>query len=345
MLTFYASGQRQSGGGEPEDWARVSVLLAYNEILEFVDLRRRAKKIMTDRNSIDCSCLFIDSGAFAMRRLSWKYAKESGHSWRRFYDTATFWNYADSYIEFIKKYRDGIDLYANIDVIPDPRLTRRNQDYLEAAGLEPVPVVHFGTSMSWLLHYIECDYDPIGIGGLVAKGGFGTAPRAKAWLDEVFNIVCDTDDRLPRVRIHGFGLAGPLAFKYPFWSTDSTSWVMVGGFGDILMPSERGGKFHFDANPLQLTVSNESPMIRKGKGFHFENLTQKEKALCLRWLDHIGIQYGKGPKEDPDPAGVSNSRSLRIRATLLYYEYLRKSVPEYPWPFERKKIRRTLGVV
>jgi hypothetical protein len=304
-----------------------------------------SKKKRAKDNEIGCSCLFIDSGAFAMRRLSWKFAEETGRPWQDFYDTDDFWKYVNSYIEFIREHEDGIDLYANVDVIPDPLLTRRNQTYLEEVGkLAPVPVVHLGTHTDWLRHYIECGYDPIGLGGLVAKGGFGTNRRARIWLDECFNIVCDTPDRLPQVRIHGFGLAGPLAFDYPFWSTDSTSWVMPGSFGDILMPQERGGEFFFNANPLQVTVSSDSPMIQQGKGLHFMNLSRREKSICLRWLDHIGVPYGEGLKEDPNPAGVSNSRALRIKATLLYYEHLRKSVPEYPWPFQRKKIRRNLGI-
>jgi hypothetical protein len=58
------------------------------------------------------------------------------------YDTDMFWQYVDEYAAFIKEYRDGIDFFANVDVIQDPKRTWKVQKYLENEhGLDPVPVV------------------------------------------------------------------------------------------------------------------------------------------------------------------------------------------------------------
>ncbi len=113
-------------------------------------------------------------------------------------------SYMDGYARFIRRYQSGIDWYANVDVIGDPRRTWEHQQYLEQEyGLRPVPVVHYGTSLCWLDHYLERGYQVIGLGGL-AK----VAPRSRGrlWLDHVFRHICSAATGIPRVKLHGFGI-------------------------------------------------------------------------------------------------------------------------------------------
>lgn len=307
-------------------------------------MSEKKKKTHAEDNEMGCSSLFLDSGAFTMRQLSAKFEMETGRPWKEFYDTDEFWDYANRYAAFVKEHRKGIDLYANIDAIPDPELSWRNQQYLESLGIKPVPVIHLGTGMKWLRHYIDLGYPLIGLGGLIAKGGFGTNGAAHKWLSECFSVICDTKDRLPIVRTHGFGLAGPLAFHFPFWSVDSTRWVMPGSFGAIVVPQRRKGEFVFDEEPHVLYICDESPLIGKGKGRHFVNLSRAEQQTVLDWLAFIGLEMGEGPTKDPITLGVKNARRLRIMETLLYYEHLRKHIPKYPWPYRPTHTRRTLGL-
>ncbi len=132
----------------------------------------------------------------------------------------------DTYAEAIKLHKDRLKVYANLDVIGDPDATLVNQHLLEAKGLNPLPTFHFGSDIKYLEHYIQ-NYDYIALGGLVP---YTTKPKVlQKWLDYCFSYILP---HIPRVKIHGFGLSSLWAWKrYPFYSVDSTSWIMVRKFG------------------------------------------------------------------------------------------------------------------
>ncbi len=271
---------------------------------------------------------FLDSGAFTLKTQAIQWAKKTGRSKWDFYDTKDFWAYIDDYARFVKKYRIAIDYYANVDVIPNPGLTWRNQKYLEEKfNLEPVPTVHYTTNLKWLQKYINTGYKFIGIGGLV---GSMNQDYCRDWLDDAFDIVCDTPNRMPRVRMHGFGVTGyELMLRYPWWSVDSSSWTKIGAFGGILVPHKRGGKFVFSEQPYIVKMSEDSP-DSKNQGKHYQTMKEAEKRIVLEWLEKIGIALG-----DEKTKGVLNRHIERRAACLLFFEEMRQSLPKYPWPFHR----------
>jgi len=288
---------------------------------------------------MDVASHFLDSGAFSLRPKALAFAAKTGRSLWDFYNTAEFWKYMQRYVLFVKKYHIAIDLYANVDVIGNAELTWRNQQWLERHGLKPVPVVHYGTDpdLKWLRHYIENGYDLIGLGGLVGKMG---KPGCTAWINKCFDYICDTPKRLPRVKVHGFGVTNyHLMIHYPWWSVDSTTWLKVGGFGNILVPHKRQGKFTFQQNPYIIAVSTKSS--KKGEsGRHYLTLGLAEQKILQEWLDLIEVPLGD--KNKPD-SGVLNNRYLRVKANLLFFEKLRESLPEWPWPFRLvRKQKRSL---
>ncbi len=260
----------------------------------------------------------------------------------------------DSYAEFIEKYRAMIDLYSNVDVIPNPELSLRNLRYLEKKGLTPIPVVHYGTDTSWLQRYIDEGYPLIALGGLV---GSTMQDGCRRWLDDCFNMVCDQPSRLPRVKIHGFGVTSHgLLLRYPWWSVDSTSWTKKGAYGLIAVPHKRGGNFVFTEQHYTISVSVETSSRDKNKppkakrksldlfeGFReereapilsFRDLKQGEKQVILDWLEYIQIPFGSLDKHgEVKEMGVSTSHTHRRAANLLFYEEMTKHVPQYPWPF------------
>ena len=63
---------------------------------------------------------FLDSGAFSLFSIAQKYQKENNCDVWDFYNTKEFWKYINDYAKFIKKYKIAIDLYANLDAIPNP---------------------------------------------------------------------------------------------------------------------------------------------------------------------------------------------------------------------------------
>lgn len=130
------------------------------------------------------------------------------------------------YGDYLGQHRDKVAVYANLDVIGDPHGTAANQEYLEGRGFAPLPTFHFGSDY----HHLEAlldRYEYFGLGGLV--------PIARKrdtlfrHLDNCFNLIFKRGGSLPRT--HGWGMTGKdCLFRYPFYSVDSTSWLMGGKF-------------------------------------------------------------------------------------------------------------------
>lgn len=279
---------------------------------------------------------FLDSGSFSLWTKAAAYAKEHKADKWAYYNTEDFWNYVNEYAAFIKKWAYGIDLYANVDVIPNPELSWRNQRYLEKKhGLKPIPVVHFRTDLKWLRHYMDRDYPIIALGGLVGSTG---QDGCIAWIDRCFDMVCDGPGRLPKVKIHGFGVTTySLLLRYPWYSVDSSSWTKVGAYGGILVPHKRGGVFSFNEQPYVIKVAYDSPdMGRDGK--HYHSLSKPEKAIVKEWLEQIKVPFGKfGESGEVLEHGVITRHTERKAANVLFFEGMRNSLPDYPWPFHAKR--------
>lgn len=172
---------------------------------------------------VGCQDHFLDSGAFTLWGKAAKFAQENGCTpWDYYFNkekgafTRRFTKYLDAYAEFIYENKIAIDLYANVDVIPNADLTWMSQQYLENThGLTPVPVVHYKTPLKWLQHYIDRGYEIVGLGGLV---GSTSQEQCQQWIDKCFDLVCSTPKRLPKVKIHGFGLTSIyLMARYPWY--------------------------------------------------------------------------------------------------------------------------------
>lgn len=278
---------------------------------------------------------FLDSGSFSLRQLARKHAESNRCSQWEFYDTDDHWEYLDDYATFVKKYRHAIDYYANVDVIGSPELSWRNLKYLERKhGLQPVPVIHYGSSMDWLKRHLKEGYEFIGLGGMIAKGGFGVRSSSR-WLDGCFDLICNSPDRLPQVRTHGFGMAGPYAVRYPWWSIDTAGWAKASGFGKVMVPHKRRGRWVFDfPAPYLLPVSELAPQ-QKEKGRHLFSISKAERALLYEWFDkEIEVPIGKtGDDGSVIEKGIINDTNCRRVANIKFYEIMRRSIPPYPWPW------------
>jgi len=272
------------------------------------------------------------------------------------------------YITFVKKYGEYLTVYANLDVIGDPQKTWNNQKIMEEAGLKPMPTFHFGEPLKWFQRYLNAGYDYIAIGGLVGAGDM------IPFLDNLFgNHICNTPDHTPRVKIHGFGLTSlKLMLRYPYYSVDSTSWVMTGRMGSIFMPRCRGGKYIYDENSWKVTVSNKSPTI-KDAGKHFSTMSPVEKRIVLEYVHSKGYAMGESrwveedqtytPKENErwsdkkptdrkklrrleiiDVPGISNNYQMRDEMNIVYFLDLEKSMPAWPWPFTVVRDRKGFDI-
>jgi hypothetical protein len=203
------------------------------------------------------------------------------------------------YIDFIKDHINEIDVYANLDVIGNAEDTWRNQMIMEKEGLDPLPVYHsMFEPISWLRKYIDAGYKYIGMGG-IAGTGFKTEALVQV-LDKCFEMICDTPDRKPCVKIHGFGMTSlSMMVRYPWYSVDSTSWVQTGRFGSVYVPRKKNGKFVYDDNTWKISVSNQSNS-QQDAGQHFNTLTNMEKKIIQEYFDSKGFIMGKSEFREED---------------------------------------------
>jgi len=269
------------------------------------------------------------------------------------------------YISFIKEHEDVLTVYANLDVIGDGKATWQNQKIMEEAGLNPLPVFHLDEWQENGAYYLEkcMEYPYFCIGGIARGGMRGTR---ESFLKGCFDIICDTPDRKPRHKVHGFGLTSlKLMLQYPWYSVDSTSWVVTGRMGSIYVPRFWGGQYLYDKDSWKITVSARSPGMSDDPD-HIDNMKHKRPRVHQQILDYIhskGYNLGKSSfkKEHQDyqladnekwaqkrpenktdkrlvevleEEGLCNKYQLRDELNIIYFLDLEKSMPEWPWAFE-----------
>lgn len=307
---------------EPEDRNDPStpeLLKRQFAIMPTFDPRKKMEPLSGVRSS------FVDSGAYSLKDRAEAYAKEHGDNPWGFYDTPEFWNHMEKYIEFLRNPSIQMNSYANLDAIGNAEISWRNLEHMEKHGLSPVPVFHCPDDFKWLKRMLDKGYEYIGIGGLTQKR---QSEECMSWLDECFSIICDTPDRTPRVKVHGFGMTSvPLMLRYPWYSVDSTTWRLgPEKAGLILVPKFRHGMFKYKEIPHRVTVATKAKQPIRPDQNH---LLLKIREPALReWLNLIGLPFG-----NENEKGVSNDRDERHKANLFYFQRLQEHLPEYPRPF------------
>lgn len=283
--------------------------------------------------------LFLDSGAFS--------------AWSKKAEIDIY-----EYITFIKENKKYIDTYANLDAIGDPEKTLKNQKIMEKAGLKPLPCFHYGEDIKYLKHYIK-HYDYIALGGMVPI----STPNLMQWLDYIFpTFLCDKKG-MPIVKVHGFGMTSlKLMLRYNWFSVDSTSWVVTGRMGGILIPKRTNGIYDYSKNPLKITVSEKSPAVKK-RHQHFKNMTPAQQKIFLDYFKEKGFVLGKSSFRPENPEtyvptknerwnkrkegiietiispGLANDYKMRDELNIIYFTDLEKNMKKWPWPlrFKNKK--------
>lgn len=220
-----------------------------------------------------CNTLFVDSGAFGKNSSKVN---------------------LNNYIQFIKNNMSRINLYANLDVIGDPRKTYQNQKEMEKEGLNPLPVFHYGSPERYLEQYLSEGYPYISLGGMVPI----STPQLQMWLDNLWGNYLTDSLGTPIIQVHGFGLqVESLLSRYPWYSIDASSVHVIARFGGIYTP---WGTFKINPNvkadelkwqtPCKLTQVKNF-VERLGFDFSFEEAqeqttvgTIKRSAISVRYL-------------------------------------------------------------
>lgn len=243
------------------------------------------------------------------------------------------WNQGTSidlrkYIAFLREYEKHLFSYVVLDVLPEgkesartaeanergARLSDINQQKMKDAGLSPIPVFHQDESFKWLELMLKNGETYIGISSRKDL----THKRVMPWLDEVWSVLADSKGR-PIVRTHGFGITAiPMLLRYPWYTTDSTTWALSAGFGLIYVPPPGlDGKPNYLTHPQQVVTS----------GIEQDSLGQQE-----RQFDRLGpagqawVRYFVEEECGLTMSQVRNNAEGRRRAILTLYKKMSEAL-------------------
>ena len=244
-LAGYYNGKSSEYTIGPEDYPWVLESYHYIGNQRFVDLIRAdaPRKI------------FLDSGAFSA------FSKGANIV-------------IDEYADFINRNQDIVAFSANLDDLArDKEQAAKNSaanlktlESLVPKGMYVVPVFHCRENTKWLKALVD-KYEFIALGGMVPE----SSAFLRVWLDELWGDLLTKPNGEPRLKVHGFGLtAFDLMMRYPWFSVDSTSWVLTGRFGSIMMSRTSSGVARYRMlvsmafRPTDLPVPVDPAMRRCG---------------------------------------------------------------------------------
>jgi len=266
--------------------------------------------------------LVLDSGAFS----AWKQREVLS---------------VELYSDFIHKHLPSLWRYVNLDVIPggfghkpshaeveeSARAGWKNLEYMRSRGLNPMPVYHMGERLYWLDRMVDEGFDYIGI----SPANDRTTEQKQEWLDEIFGHLCGKEG-YPKVRTHGFGVTAlPLLYRYPWYSADSISWILFGGYGMILIPRNSNGKYDYTQSPYSVYVSDRSSKAEDGEMgpqsvavtavYSYDTMGKNQKRYINEYLAKEGF-------------GLDVCRSSYIERLKVNLRFFRKITESYePQPF------------
>lgn len=229
----------------------------------------------------------------------------------------------DEYIEYLKSHKQHLFSYVTMDRVPDsssktggfptPEECRKsakgsyeNQQKMKEAGLSPIPVFHQGEDIKWLERYLKDGEDYIGISPWKTNI---TKAAQRQWLDQIYSLLTDSKG-VPIVKTHGFGIGSPeFMLRYPFYTTDSTTWVLGAGFGKVFIPRFKDGKPDFSRPRLPVIISGRENAA-SAQHWQFDVLGEKMQDQIEAYLkEYVGVCATEA-RHVPE---------ARRKANLIYY--------------------------
>lgn len=211
----------------------------------------------------------------------------------------------DSYIEFLKKHKKLITVYANLDEIGNPEKTHENQKRMEDVGLKPLPVFHTGEPISWLEKYIDEGYDYIALGGMVPYAR--DRKRLVQWMSLCFQVA---EKAGKPIKYHGFGMTNwDLMRAYPWASVDSSSWCSGFRYGQVYLFDDKIGRF-YQVGLRDLKKSYKYAEILRSYGFSPNDLALNSEFDRVKVATISALSFLKAEH-------WLNRRSLRLSGKAL----------------------------
>ena len=254
--------------------------------------------------------------AVLISRPYWRGATQTGIPWPNvMVDSGAFTYHAqgketsvEDYLEFLDSIREvpQVRWAVSLDVIGNPEASHANFRFLQARGVQVIPVFHYGEPWDLLAEY--CAETPyVGLGALVGKPKRDTME----WLDEVF----------ARAWPHAFHLFGwgrrDVLVRYPFRSADFTSWTGPGRFGRFRagkgasrLANVAGGGTRCYGVPTATLVPNAERAISVALDIESQvrlrwGQLERREVLCV---ESMGL-WGTRPTKPPSPPSPRSENS------------------------------------
>lgn len=250
----------------------------YKRLLSYVNDKRhiedrREKQLLT----------FVDSGAY------------SSHTRGIHLDV-------DEYIQYTNERDPVIEMFAQVDKIPASsskqdveqaaKQTWENYLYMRERVNSPqklVPVFHRGEDFKNLLNILDYPEELtfLALGALV---GVPTKQR-EMFIEKSFTLI---QKYRPSLKIHGFGMTNlSLLEQFPFYSADSTSWIMTAINGAIMSPfgvvlvSDQ--KTHEPGHLFNIAPALQEQVIQyvKSFGFDVQDLSKEHARRCMLNIEYL----------------------------------------------------------
>lgn len=221
--------------------------------------------------------IFLDSGAYSIATKGIRIDLEEYAGWVRLLDRYS---------------RVRTLVPTNLDVIPTDAIDLekcagegwRNYLRLKELGVDSIPVLHYGESLTWLDKMLnQTDY--VGLGGVSQNN----VEKNRHWFDKVFSYL--DRQNVQGLKVHGYGTTAPrMLVRYPWHSVDSSTANKMAGFKKCFLPKFVNGRAYDFTRPWYLEVSRwekgDTPprsMDRylRSIGFRFEDVFDRYKRIQI----------------------------------------------------------------
>lgn len=301
-LYFAGSGSKQ--GQEEIISTNCNKLLSYGinkgDIFKFLEYKKEHPEYTGK--------LFIDSGAHSISTGKLDIDKQV---------------YLDGYINFINETGDQIDLYAELDDVPEDSSIKRDtfknswDTYLYMiTKVDPkyrdkvIPIFHFNEDFDGLRTILEYRHPdtgkPIPYIGLAPR--FGNYAVRYNWLDEAFKVIKQSSN--PDVKTHAFGCTIlRLLEQFPLTSADSATWAIAAAYGNMrigdksVVISDRTQNKSTNMVNKSIALQEEVEKHATKHGFSIQELSESStnrQIMAIRemkaWQDSYECRYSNAVK-------------------------------------------------
>lgn len=231
----------------------------------------------------------LDAGAIRAATAGWDVIVDSG-AFSAYTSGQTI--DVDTYAAWLAGWKDVATAAFSLDVIGDPVASLRNYRRLAAAGtgVPIVPVFHAGSAARHLDALLDEGARYIGFGGLVEH--YQKKAAVMRWAAWNLKRCADAG-----AAVHGLGFTASATRDLPFYSVDSSTWVMAGRRGFLCC-----------FNPARGIV--QQTQFRNPVSIRSRAVSLRAMGVDIRRISQAGFMRGEQAAADRDWADAVSVRAF-----------------------------------